>query len=103
MIEATTVRPSDAYLAPGNPMPWFGYGYLLWLLPGDRRQFAMAGDFGQRICIDPASKLVMAQTALDSTNHERWRLWPAVVGQFGSRVEPCLRRPAQPTPDRRRL
>ncbi len=83
MIEATTVRPSDAYLAPGNPMPWFGYGYLLWLLPGNRRQFAMVGDFGQRICIDPASKLVMAQTALDSTNDEVWRLWSAVVGQFG--------------------
>ena len=33
MIEATTVRPSDSYLGPGEPRP-FGYGYLLWLLPG---------------------------------------------------------------------
>jgi CubicO group peptidase (beta-lactamase class C family) len=83
MIDATTVRPSDAYLAPGKPMPWFGYGYLLWLLPGNRRQFAMVGDFGQRICIDPASKLVMAQTALDDKNGEVWRLWSALVEQFG--------------------
>jgi len=83
MIDATTVRPSDAYLAPNKAMPWFGYGYLLWLLPGTRRQFALVGDYGQRICIDPASKLVMVQTALDSTNDEVWRLWSAVVEQFG--------------------
>lgn len=65
MIDATTVRPSGAYLAPGRAMPTFGYGYLLWLLPGDRRQFALVGASGQRICIDPASKLVMVHTPLD--------------------------------------
>ena len=82
MIDATTVRPSDAYLAPGKAMPTFGYGYLLWLLPGTRRQFACVGDLGQRICVDPASKLVMVQTALEN-NPEVWRLWSAVVEQFG--------------------
>jgi CubicO group peptidase (beta-lactamase class C family) len=82
MIEATTVRPSDTYLLPGKAMPTFGYGYLLWLLPGARRQFALVGDFGQRICVDPASKLVMVQTAVE-TNPEVWRLWSAVVEQFG--------------------
>jgi CubicO group peptidase (beta-lactamase class C family) len=82
MIDATTVRASDAYLAPGKATPDFGYGYLLWLLPGTRRQFALFGDFGQRICIDPASKLVMVQTAVEG-NSEIWRLWSAVVAQFG--------------------
>ncbi len=82
MIDATTVRPSDTYLAPGKAMPTFGYGYLLWLLPGTRRQFACVGDLGQRICVDPASKLVMVQTALEN-NPEVWRLWSAVVEQFG--------------------
>jgi CubicO group peptidase (beta-lactamase class C family) len=84
MIEATTVRPSDAYLLPGKamaPQP-FGYGYLLWLLPGARRQFAMVGYLGQRICIDPTTKLVLVQTALE-TDPEVWRLWSAVVEQFG--------------------
>lgn len=80
--DATTVRPSDAYLAPGKAMPAFGYGYLLWLLPGTRRQFAFVGDKGQRICVDPASKLVMVQAALE-TNDEVWRLWNAVVKQLG--------------------
>jgi CubicO group peptidase (beta-lactamase class C family) len=84
MIDATTVRESDAYLLPGKamaPQP-FGYGYLLWLLPGARRQFAMVGALGQRICVDPGSKLVMVQTALE-TDPEVWRLWAAVVKQFG--------------------
>ena len=82
MIEATTVRPEDAYLAPGKAQPVLGYGYLLWLLPGPRRQFALLGAFGQRICIDPASKLVMVHTAL-TEGEEVWRLWGAVVKQLG--------------------
>ncbi|HEV7601272.1 MAG TPA: serine hydrolase, partial [Bradyrhizobium sp.] len=82
MIDATTVRASDDYLAPGKATPDFGYGYLLWLLPGTRRQFALFGDLGQRICVDPASKLVMVQTAVEG-NSEIWRLWAAVVEQFG--------------------
>jgi CubicO group peptidase (beta-lactamase class C family) len=86
MIDATTVRASDAYLLPGKamaPQP-FGYGYLLWLLPGVRRQFALVGDLGQRICVDPTSKIVMVQTALE-TGAEVWRLWSAVVEQLGQR------------------
>jgi hypothetical protein len=67
---------------PGRAMPDFGYGYFLWLLPGKRRQFALSGDKGQRICVDPTSKLVMVQTALEG-GPEFWRLWSALVGQFG--------------------
>ena len=82
MIDATTVRASDTYLLPGKATPGFGYGYLLWLLPGERRQFALFGDYGQRICIDPASKLVMVQTGLEAIS-EVWPLWSALVKQFG--------------------
>jgi len=82
IIEATTTRPSDAYLAPGKAMPTFGYGYFLWLLPGDRRQFALVGANGQRICVDPTSKLIMVQTAVENTD-EVWHLWSALVEQFG--------------------
>lgn len=82
MMDATTVRESDAYLAPGKAMPTFGYGYLLWLLPGPRRQFALVGDKGQRICIDPASKLVMVHTAVEGGG-EVWHLWSELVAQFG--------------------
>ena len=82
MLDATTVRSADSYLAPGNAMPTFGYGYLLWLLPGPRRQFAMVGALGQRVCVDPAAKLVMVQTALEDTP-EAWDLWHVLAKQFG--------------------
>jgi CubicO group peptidase (beta-lactamase class C family) len=82
LIEATTVRSEDAYLAPGKPNPTLGYGYFLWLLPGVRRQFALIGAKGQRICIDPPSKLVMVQTAVEDTR-EVWELWAALIQQFG--------------------
>lgn len=85
MIDATTVRASDAYLRPGKADSTFGYGYLLYLFPGNRRQFAMLGYLGQRILVDPASKLVMVQTAVDEKSPEIWRLWSAVVEQFGQR------------------
>jgi len=34
LLDATTMQPSDAYLAPGKAMPTFGYGYLVWILIG---------------------------------------------------------------------
>lgn len=83
MQDATTVRAEDAYLLPGHSMRDFGYGYLLWLLPGDRRQFALVGAFGQRIIVDPPSKLVMVQTALDETDAGSWKLWRTLVAQLG--------------------
>jgi CubicO group peptidase (beta-lactamase class C family) len=82
VIDATTMRPTDAYLAPGKATPALGYGYLVWLLPGARREFALVGAKGQRICVDPASKLIMVQTAVENTE-EVWQLWAALVEQFG--------------------
>jgi CubicO group peptidase (beta-lactamase class C family) len=82
LIEATTVRSDDAHLAPGRATPTLGYGYFLWLLPGARRQFAMVGANGQRLCVDPSSKLVMVQTAVENTD-EVWRLWSSLVEEFG--------------------
>lgn len=84
MIDATTTRAADTYLAPGRVGPGsFGYGYLVWLLPGTRRQFAFISDFGQRIFVDPSSKLIMVQTALETTQKEVMHLWSALVEQFG--------------------
>jgi len=89
MIEATTTRDSDTYLLPGRGNPKaFGYGYLLWLLPGSRRQFVLLGGLGQRIFVDPSSKIVMVQTGIDrslDTDGEVMLLWSAVVAKFGER------------------
>jgi CubicO group peptidase (beta-lactamase class C family) len=83
LVDATTVHNSDAYLALGKADPTFGYGYLLWLLPWAKRQFALFGTYGQRICVDPTSRLVLVQTAVDDSP-ELWSLWPAIVRQFGN-------------------
>jgi CubicO group peptidase (beta-lactamase class C family) len=82
ITDATTLRVSDAYLAPGKGEATFGYGYLVWLLPWGERQFALFGDYGHRICVDPASKLILVHTAVDQGT-EIWSLWKALVAQFG--------------------
>jgi len=85
MIDATTVRAADAHLLPGRATKRFGYGYLLWLFPGERRQFALLGYKGQYVCVDPLSKLVMVHTAVEDPtyNDEPWALWSALVEQLG--------------------
>jgi hypothetical protein len=85
MNDATTVRASDAYLLAGTATKKFGYGYLLWLFPGKRRQFTMLGYKGQYVCVDPVSKLVMVHTAVEDPSYkdEPWALWSALIDQLG--------------------
>jgi CubicO group peptidase (beta-lactamase class C family) len=74
--------------SPGGDGP-LGYGYQVWLLPGERRMFALLGIHGQAILVDPASGLVMVQTAVqvrpsrDPASLEGSALWYALVAQHG--------------------
>lgn len=55
LVDATTVRPADAYLAPGTATRFYGYGYQVWILPGAQRRFALIGIRGQdpgRPCLE---------------------------------------------------
>ncbi len=89
LLDATTVQPADAYLAPKMATPYFGYGYQVWLLPGEARRFALLGIRGQIILVDPASKLVMVHTAVrqkpsePASYAEILTLWFSVVAQLG--------------------
>jgi CubicO group peptidase (beta-lactamase class C family) len=89
LLDATTVQPRNAYLAPGAATPYFGYGYQVWLLPGEQRRFALLGIRGQMILVDPASKLVMVHTAVrnnpsdPASNAETIALWLGVIKQLG--------------------
>ena len=89
LLDATTVQPGNAWLAPGAATPYFGYGYQVWLLPGEQRRFALLGIRGQVIFVDPASKLVMVHTAVrkkpsePSSYAEIITLWLHVVAQLG--------------------
>ena len=89
VLDATTVKPTDGHLAPGTATPYFGYGYQVWLLPGEQRRFALLGIRGQIILVDPATKLVMVHTAVRKkpseprSYAETLALWFAVLGQLG--------------------
>ncbi len=89
LLDATTVNPSNAYLAPGAATPYFGYGYQVWILPGEQRSFALIGIRGQMIFVDPASKLVMVHAAVrkkpsDPASYaDPIALWLGVVAQLG--------------------
>ncbi|TPQ29757.1 serine hydrolase [Bradyrhizobium guangdongense] len=87
--DATTVKPSDRYLAPGTATSYFGYGYQVWLLPGEQRRFALLGIRGQMILVDPATKLIMVHTAIrqnpsdPGSASEPLALWFALLAQLG--------------------
>jgi CubicO group peptidase (beta-lactamase class C family) len=90
VLDATTVNASDSQLEPGKSTPFFGYGYQTWIFPGPRRMFALLGANGQRIFVDPESKLIMVQTAVTvktvdpKTDAEMIALWLSLVRHFGN-------------------
>jgi len=89
LLDATSVPP-DSYLRNTIAQSW-GYGYQVWILPGERRMFLLLGISGQDIFVDPQSKLIMVHTAVrklpvgDPKSPEVVALWYAVVAQFGHR------------------
>ena len=88
LLDATTVNPGDAYLAPGAATGFYGYGYQVWLLPGTKRRFVLLGIRGQMIFVDPDLKLVMVHTAVrpkpadPEASREAIALWLALEQQF---------------------
>jgi CubicO group peptidase (beta-lactamase class C family) len=89
LLDATAV-PRDSYLRNTIAQSW-GYGYQVWILPGERRMFFLLGIHGQGLFVDPESKLIMVQTAVrklpigNPKSPEALALWYAVVAQFGHR------------------
>jgi CubicO group peptidase (beta-lactamase class C family) len=87
--DATSTHPEQRHLWPQVAPPRLGYGYQVWILPGERRQFAFLGVRGQTILVDPQSRLVMVQTAVrrqpsgDPSARETRLLWQAVARTLG--------------------
>jgi CubicO group peptidase (beta-lactamase class C family) len=73
---------------------YFGYGYQVWLLPGEHRRFVLLGVYGQAIYVDPELKLVMVHLAVGADARgdasgahlaqERDALWRGVVAHYGA-------------------
>jgi CubicO group peptidase (beta-lactamase class C family) len=88
VIDATSVPADKPFLAPRAGRN--GYGYQVWLVHGDRRQFALLGIHGQIILVDPAAKLFLVHTAVrkkPSNNpeaNEIYALWREFVARYGS-------------------
>ena len=86
--DATRVPADQPHLRPGTATPSFGYGYQVWIFPGERRMFAFLGVRGQAIFVDPAGRLVMVHTAVrkqarDPGGREANALWRGIVRQLG--------------------
>ena len=86
--DAVSAVPGS-FLAPSADGRRWGYGYQTWLMPGMRHDFALMGIHGQRIFVDPASKLVLVHTAVrvpaprQPGDAELVALWRALVRQEG--------------------
>lgn len=82
LLEATTVSPGSEYLRFKSGA---GYGNQVWLLPSKERKFALWGRYGQVVFVDPASRLVMVQTAVEmqtddeSASPKALALWQALL------------------------
>ena len=86
VLEATTVHRDQPHVWPGAATDTEGYGYQTWILPGEHRTFMLWGANGQRIYVDPRSKLVMVNTAVHRPGlalQEMGELWSALVRQLG--------------------
>jgi len=61
----------------------------VWILPSDRRMFALSGWRGQSILVDPGNRLVMVHTAVRRNpsdprdRDEMLALWQGIVREVG--------------------
>ena len=96
LLEATDATRRPPAFGPRRATPFFGYGYQFWLYPLKTRTFALQGIHGQTIYVQPASGIVMVQTAVfdqasgrtDPEPHaERDALWRGVLATLGGSLD----------------
>lgn len=94
--EATDAAQQPPAFAPYKASPYFGYGYQFWLHPLKERTFAFQGVHGQSLFVQPATGIVMVQTAVYAQASgyqdpepyaERSALWMGVLESLGGRTE----------------
>lgn len=91
LLDATDWHRAPDTFRPLKATPYYGYSYLFWTFPSEKRRFAMLGVYGQMIFIDPQLKLVMVQTAANATAKagqttlakDADAFWRGVVNYYG--------------------
>lgn len=95
LLEATDIARQPPAFAPYQATPYFGYGYQFWLHPLRERTFAFQGVHGQTVFVQPATGIVMVQTAVyaQASGHqdpepyaERTAFWMGVLQSLGGRT-----------------
>lgn len=96
LLDATDpARQPDAF-KPYRATPSAGYGFQFWLLPHKERSFGMQGVHGQTVFVQPATGIVMVQTAvyagasgvLDPEAYaERASFWGGVLQSLGGNTD----------------
>ena len=99
LIDATDIKKtpqSHIGLNSSNAFQ-YGYGYQTWIQPNKERTFCALGHFGQIICVQPSSKIVMVQVA--AGDNDAWRnsfgsmggalnsLWENVLKDLGGSAD----------------
>ena len=96
LIEATDWHRHALPFQPGKASSYYGYGYQFWLHPLKERSFAFQGVHGQSVFVQPASGIVMVQTAVYAQASgqqdpepyaERTAFWMGVLQSLGGRTE----------------
>lgn len=96
LLEATDAARQPAAFVPLKATPYFGYGYQFWLHPLRERSFALLGVHGQAMFVQPASGIVMVQTAVYASASgaqdpqpwdERNAFWMGVLQSLGGSTE----------------
>ena len=96
LLDATDAARQPAAFKPYRATPYFGYGYQFWLHPLHERSFGMQGVHGQAVFIQPASGIVMVQTAVyagaggtqdPDAYAERASFWLGVLQSLGGNTD----------------
>nr|WP_249807427.1 serine hydrolase [Bradyrhizobium sp. 30] len=91
LLTATSADRQPRAFQPYHATPNFGYGRQFWIFPFAERTFALLGAHGQSVFVQPASGIVMVQTAVWPSSSsmephrtsERAAFWEGLLQSLG--------------------
>lgn len=96
LLDATDAARQPPAFRPRVATPGNGYGYQFWISPLRERTFLLQGIYGQAVYVQPASGIVMVQTAVwarpsgsqdPQAAQERQAFWLGVLRSLGGATD----------------